>query len=104
MSYGVARRTNEIGIRMALGATAPRVTRMVMRETMLVVGIGVAIGLGAAVATTRFVAAMLFGLAPTDPLTVLLAVVLMITVAALAGYIPARRAARVDPMIALRYE
>ena len=104
MSYGVARRTNEIGIRMALGATAPRVTRMVMRETMLVVGIGVAIGLGAAVATTRLVAAMLFGLAPTDPLTVLLAVVLMITVAALAGYIPARRAARVDPMIALRYE
>jgi len=71
---------------------------------MLVVWIGVAIGLGAAVATTRLVAAMLFGLAPTDPLTVLLAVVLMITVAALAGYIPARRAARVDPMIALRYE
>lgn len=104
MSYGVARRTNEIGIRMALGATATRVTRMVMRETMLVVGIGVAIGLGAAVATTRLVAAMLFGLAPTDPLTVSLAVLLMLGVAALAGYIPARRAARVDPMIALRYE
>jgi predicted permease len=104
MSYGVARRTNEIGIRMALGATGTRVTRMVMRETMLVVGIGVAIGLGAAVATTRLVAAMLFGLAPTDPLTVSFAVLLMIGVAALAGYIPARRAARVDPMIALRYE
>lgn len=104
MSYGVARRTNEIGIRMALGATATRVTRMVMRETMLVVTIGVAIGLGAAVATTRLVAARLFGLAPTDPLTVSFAVVLMIAVAALAGYIPARRAARVDPMIALRYE
>jgi predicted permease len=104
MSYGVARRTNEIGIRMAHGATAPRVTRMVMRETMLVVGIGVAIGLGAAVATTRLVAAMLFGLAPTDPLTVSFAVLLMIAMAALAGYIPARRASRVDPMIALRYE
>ncbi|HTF37983.1 MAG TPA: ABC transporter permease [Blastocatellia bacterium] len=104
MSYGVARRTNEIGIRMALGATAPLVTRMVMRETMLVVGIGVAIGLGAAVATTRLVAAMLFGLAPTDPVTISFAVLLMIGVAALAGYIPARRAARVDPMIALRYE
>jgi len=104
MSYGVARRTNEIGIRMALGATSTRVTRMVMRETMLVVGIGVAIGLGAAVATTRLVAAMLFGLAPTDPLTVSFAVLLMIGVAALAGYIPARRAARVDPMVALRYE
>jgi ABC-type antimicrobial peptide transport system permease subunit len=104
MSYGVARRTNEIGIRIALGATAPRVIRMVMRETMLVAGIGVAIGLGAAVSTTRLVATMLFGLAPTDPLTVTFAVALMIGVAALAGYIPARRAARVDPMIALRYE
>jgi predicted permease len=104
MSYGVARRTNEIGIRMALGATAPLVTRMVMRETMLVAGIGVAIGLGAAVATTRLVAAMLFGLAPTDPVTVSFAVLVMIGVAALAGYIPARRASRVDPMIALRYE
>jgi predicted permease len=104
MSYGVARRTNEIGIRMALGATASRVTLMVMRETMLVVVIGVVIGLGAAVATTRLVAAMLFGLAPNDSLTISGAVLLMIGVAALAGYIPARRAARVDPMIALRYE
>jgi ABC-type antimicrobial peptide transport system permease subunit len=104
MSYGVARRTNEIGIRMALGATAPRVTRMVMRETMLVVVIGVAIGLGAAFGATRLVGAMLFGLAPTDPITISLAVVLMLVVAALAGYLPARRAAKVDPMIALRYE
>ena len=104
MSYGVARRTNEIGIRMALGATAPRVTLMVMRETMLVVVIGVVIGLGAAVATTRFVATMLFGLAPNDLLTISVAVLLMIAVAALAGYIPARRASKVDPMIALRYE
>jgi predicted permease len=104
MSYGVARRTNEIGIRMALGATAPRVTRMVMRETMLVVLIGVVIGLGAAVATTRLIAAMLFGLAPTDLTTISFAVILMIAVAALAGYLPARRASKVDPMIALRYE
>jgi len=104
MSYGVARRTNEIGIRMALGASAARVTRMVMRETMVVVGVGLVIGLGAAVAVTRLVAAMLFGLAPTDPLTISLAVLLMIGVAALAGYLPARRASRVDPMVALRYE
>jgi predicted permease len=104
MSYGVARRTNEIGIRMALGASTTRVTQMVMRETMLVVGIGLVIGLGAAVATTRLIVAMLFGLAATDPLTISFAVLLMIGVAALAGYIPARRAARVDPMIALRYE
>ncbi|MEK6303552.1 MAG: ABC transporter permease [Acidobacteriota bacterium] len=104
MSYGVARRTNEIGIRMALGASAPRVTRMVMRETMGVVLLGVVIGLGAAVATTRLIAAMLFGLAPTDPVTISVAVLLMTGVAAVAGYLPARRAARVDPMVALRYE
>ena len=104
MSYGVARRTNEIGIRMALGATGSRVTRMVMRETMLVVVIGVLIGCGTAVATTRLVATMLFGLEPTDPGTILFAVLLMMSVAALAGYVPARRAANVDPMIALRYE
>jgi predicted permease len=104
MSYGVTRRTNEIGIRMALGATSPRVLSMVMRETMLVVGIGVAIGLGTAVALTRLIATMLYGLAPTDPVTISVAVVLMITVAAVAGYIPARRASRVDPVIALRYE
>ena len=104
MSYGVTRRTNEIGIRMALGATSPRVLSMVMRETIFVVGIGVAIGLGTAVAVTRLIAAMLYGLAPTDPVTIAGAVVLMVAVAALAGYIPARRASRVDPMIALRYE
>jgi len=104
MSYGVTRRTNEIGIRMALGATSPRVLSMVMRETLLVVGIGVVIGLGAAVAVTRLIATMLYGLAPTDPLTISSAVMLMVIVAGLAGYIPARRAARVDPMVALRYE
>ena len=104
MSYGVARRTNEIGIRMALGATAPRVTGMVMRETMWVVLIGVAIGLGAALAGTRLIASMLFGLAATDAVTISFAVLTMISVAAVAGYLPARSAARVDPMVALRYE
>lgn len=104
MSYGVGRRTNEIGIRMALGATAPRVTRMVMREAMLVVVIGIVIGVGAAVATTRLIASMLFGLAPNDPLTIAVAALMMILVGSFAGYLPARRAARVDPMIALRYE
>ena len=104
MSYGVARRTNEIGVRMALGATGSRVTRMVMRETMLVVLIGVVIGFGTAMATTRLVASMLFGIEPTDLGTILFAVLLMIAVAALAGYIPARRASKVDPIIALRYE
>jgi predicted permease len=104
MSYGVARRTNEIGIRMALGASAPRVTRMVMRETMTVVVVGVVIGLAAALSTTRLIASMLFGLAPNDVLTISSAVVIMIGVAAGAGYLPARRASQVDPMVALRYE
>jgi predicted permease len=104
MSYAVARRTNEIGIRMALGATAIAVTRMVMRETISVVLIGVAIGLGAAMATTRLIEGALFGLTPTEPITISIAVLLMVGVAAVAGYLPARRAAKVDPMIALRYE
>lgn len=104
MSYAVARRTNEIGIRMALGATATGVTRMVMRETMLLVVIGIVIGLAAALGSTPLIESMLFGLAPRDSATISFAALLLIAVAALAGYIPARRAARVDPMIALRYE
>lgn len=104
MSYSVARRTNEIGIRVALGATTGRINAMVMGETMMLVLIGVVIGLGAAIATTRLIAQMLFGLMPTDPLAMAVAAVLLIVVAAVAGYLPARRASRVDPMVALRYE
>jgi predicted permease len=104
MSYSVTRRTNEIGIRMALGASATRVLGMVMRESMQVVGTGIVIGVGAAVASTRLIESMLFGLAPTDPLTISFAALVLIAVSALAGYIPARRASKVDPMIALRYE
>ena len=104
MSYAVTSRTNEIGIRIALGAQAGDVVRLVMRETMLLVGIGIIIGLGAAIAFTRLISSLLFGLTPTDPLTIALASLLMIASAALAGFLPARRACRVDPMIALRYE
>src|SRR5262245_8391267 len=104
MSYAVARRTNEIGIRMALGAQARDVVLLVMRETMLMVMVGVALGLGAALAATRLVSNLLYGLTPGDPLTIALAASLMIAVAALAGYLPARRASRIDPMIALHYE
>jgi ABC-type antimicrobial peptide transport system permease subunit len=104
MSYAVARRTNEIGIRMALGARSADVARMVMRDTMNLAVIGVVIGLGGALGATRFIKSMLFGVTATDPLTIALGVVLMLTVAALAGYLPARRAAQVDPMTALRYE
>src|SRR5262245_833567 len=104
MSYAVARRTNEIGIRIALGALPANVVRMVMWEVILLVAVGMGVGLAAAVATTRLVGALLFGLTPTDPLTIALATLLMIVVAALAGYLPARRASRIDPMVALRYE
>ncbi len=104
MSYAVARRTNEIGIRIALGALPSNVVRMVMREALLLVALGLGFGLTAALAATRLVGALLFGLEPFDPLTIALATLLMIGVAALAGYLPARRASRIDPMVALRYE
>jgi predicted permease len=104
MSYSVARRTNEIGIRMALGAQRHDVLTMVMRESMLLVVAGVVIGIGAAAAASRLVDALLFGLPATDPPTMGAAILVMIVVSALAGYLPARRAAHVDPMVALRYE
>src|SRR5262249_1871820 len=104
MSYSVARRTNEIGIRMALGARSADVLSLVMRESMAMVAVGVAIGLAGALAASRFVATLLFGLAPTDPLPTAPAVGVMTLVSAFAAYLPARGAARVDPMVALRYE
>jgi macrolide transport system ATP-binding/permease protein len=104
MSYNVARRTNEIGIRIALGAQRQDVLRLVMSESMALVATGIVIGLVAAVAASRFVAGLLFGLAPTDLATMLLAMAIMLIVSALAGYLPARRAVRVDPMVALHYE
>jgi predicted permease len=104
MSYAVTRRTNEIGIRMALGAESSGVLWMVMRESLTLVGAGVAIGIPAALAAARLVSSVLYGLKATDPITITVSVLLMIAVAALAGYLPARRAAKVDPMVALRYE
>jgi predicted permease len=104
MSYSVSRRTNEIGIRMALGAQRSDVLGLVMRESMLLVAIGVVIGVGLAIAASRLLTTLLFGLAARDPLTMIGAVAVMATVSALAGYLPARRASRVDPMVALHYE
>jgi predicted permease len=104
MSYNVSRRTNEIGIRMALGARRFDVARMVLTESLMLVGIGLAIGLGVALFAGRFVATSLFGLAPSDLATMALAVVVITVVSTLAGYLPARRASRVDPMVALHHE
>src|SRR5207244_3135958 len=93
------------GIRSGLadrrGARSADVLSLVMRESMTMVAVGVAIGLAGAFGASRFVATLLFGLAPTDPLTMFVAVSVMIVVSAFAGYLPARRAARVDPMVAL---
>jgi len=104
MSYSVSRRTNEIGIRMALGAQRSGVVGMVLRESMLMVAIGVVIGVAAALAAGRLVATVLFGLTPADAWTMAAAVVVMVLVCLAAGYLAARRAARIDPMTALRYE
>jgi predicted permease len=104
MLYNVTRRTNEIGIRMALGAQRTNVLQLVMRESLLLVLIGAAIGVLGALAVTRVLANMLYGLAPHDPTTILIAVAMLILFATLAAYIPARRASKVDPIIALRYE
>jgi putative ABC transport system permease protein len=104
MSYNVARRRNEIGIRMALGAEQARVLRMVLREVALLIGIGLAVGLGVALATTRFVASFLYGVKSNDPVTLFVAAGVLALVAAIAGYLPARRASKLDPMSALREE
>jgi predicted permease len=104
MSYVVSRRTNEIGIRMALGADRMHVRWRVMREVLLLVAVGVAIGAPAALLSSRLVASMLFGLRANDSFSLIVAILIMLAIAALAGYLPARRASRVDPMVALRYE
>jgi predicted permease len=104
MAYAVAGRTREIGIRMALGAQQGNVVWMVLRESLLLVAIGVAIGLPAVFGVGKFIGSLLYGLTPADPTALILATILMFVVAGFAGYIPARRAMRVDPMVALRYE
>ena len=104
MSYNVSRRTNEIGIRMALGAQRTDVLRLVMKESMVLVAIGVVAGVGIAIASSGLVSTLLFGLPPRDIRSMLLAITVMVMVSALAGYLPARRASKVDPMVALHYE
>jgi predicted permease len=104
MSYAVARRTSEIGLRMALGAERSNVMWMVMKESLWLVALGIAIGVPAALAGNRLVGSMLYGLQSNDPVNLLAGAGVLFAVAAVAGYLPARRASLVDPMVSLRYE
>jgi ABC-type antimicrobial peptide transport system permease subunit len=103
-TYAVAQRTQEIGIRMALGARMIDVVKLILRSAMSLALIGAAIGLAGALALTRLMSALLFGVTPTDLPTFAVVAVCLIAVALIACYIPARRATKVDPLVALRYE
>ncbi len=104
LSYAVARRTNEIGIRLALGATPANVRRMILRESLLLVSVGIALGLPASLVATRLITSLLFGVKATDPVTMLSAMLVLLAMTFVAAYVPARRATKVDPMVALREE
>jgi putative ABC transport system permease protein len=104
MAYAVAQRTREIGIRVALGASGIRVMRLVLLRAAIVIAAGLVLGLGGAMGLTRFLASELYEVSPTDPLTFTVVTIGVIVVALLACLIPTRRAIRVDPTVALRYE
>ena len=104
MSYAVAGRTREIGLRMALGAQRTNVLWLVLREALLLVLAGVMVGIPAALLSSRLLNSMIFGLKSTDPISMSIVIVVLGLIAALAGFIPARRATKIDPMVALRYE
>lgn len=104
MSYAIARRTSEIGVRMALGARRSAVLWLILREILLLVGVGIVIGISVALEGNHLVVKLLYGLTPTDPASLLAAVVMLVAVACIAGYLPARRALLVEPTVALRCE
>jgi len=104
LAFSVSARTNEIGIRMSLGADSGKVQRMVLAVGGILLVLGLVLGLGGALVASRLIRGLLFGIAPNDPVTLGLATAVLFVVAIGAGYLPARRAARLDPMVALRYE
>ncbi len=104
MSYSISKRTGEIGIRMALGASGPSVIGMVLGETLRIVAIGILIGLPCALALGKLISSRLYGLTAADPTAIALATMIILTSATLAGYVPGRRASKIDPMVSLRHE
>jgi putative ABC transport system permease protein len=104
LSYSVTQRTSEIGIRMALGAQSQQVLKLILRQGMLLAGVGVLVGVAIALPITRFAATLLYGVSVWDPVTYISITCILMAVALLACYIPARRATRIDPLVALRFE
>ena len=104
MAYNVTQRTQEIGVRMALGATRGDVLSMILRETLSMTAVGLFLGIAAALGSSHFVSNLIYGVSARDPITLAAVCMLLAVVAALAGWVPARRAMKVDPMVALRHQ